>query len=89
MCDHVTLTLTPCVPSSHPILPIPILYMQVCDHSALEALNTLAERYGELDKRVHFRHLSPDCAALLEAWAAAWAAAPLSLTGCPSALQGQ
>ncbi|CAK0844571.1 unnamed protein product [Prorocentrum cordatum] len=36
------------------------------DHSALEAINGLAERYGEAGKRVHLRHLSSDCAELLE-----------------------
>ncbi len=39
---------------------------RVMDHSALEAINTLAERYGNLGKRVHLRHLSSDCYALLE-----------------------
>ena len=38
---------------------------RVCDHSALEAINALADRYGALDKRVHLRHLSADCATLL------------------------
>ena len=36
------------------------------DHSALEAINQLAAKYGEVNKRVHLRHLSSDCAALLE-----------------------
>lgn len=36
------------------------------DHSALEAINALAERYGAVGKRVHLRHLSSDCAGLLE-----------------------
>lgn len=36
------------------------------DHSALEAINTLAERYGSLGKRVHLRGLSSDCYGLLE-----------------------
>jgi len=38
---------------------------RVSDHSALEAINSLAERYGTLGKRVHLRHLSSDCAGLL------------------------
>ena len=33
---------------------------RVCDHSALEAINALAARYGALGKRVHLRHLSAD-----------------------------
>jgi len=39
---------------------------RVLDHSALEAVNSLAQKYGELGKRVHLRHLSSDCAGLLE-----------------------
>ena len=38
---------------------------RVMDHSALEAINTLAERYGAAGKRVHLRHLSSDCVGLL------------------------
>jgi SulP family sulfate permease len=38
---------------------------RVMDHSALEAINSLSAKYGELGKRVHLRHLSSDCAALL------------------------
>ena len=38
---------------------------RVFDHSALEAINNLADRYGALGKRVYLRHLSSDCARLL------------------------
>lgn len=38
---------------------------RVCDHSALEAIHDLADRYGAAGKRVKLRHLSPDCARLL------------------------
>jgi SulP family sulfate permease len=38
---------------------------RVMDHSALEAINTVADRYGEAGKKVHLRHLSSDCASLL------------------------
>jgi len=38
---------------------------RVFDHSALEAINNLADRYGALGKRVYLRHLSRDCATLL------------------------
>ncbi|KAL7538907.1 hypothetical protein ACHAWF_011186 [Thalassiosira exigua] len=38
---------------------------RVFDHSALDAINTLADRYGALGKRVYLRHLSSDCAKLL------------------------
>jgi SulP family sulfate permease len=39
---------------------------RVADHSGLVAINTLADKYGDLGKRVHLLHLSSDCAALLE-----------------------
>jgi len=39
---------------------------RVVDHSALEAINGLAEKYGALGKRVHLRGLSSDCTGLLE-----------------------
>ncbi len=38
---------------------------KVMDHSAIEAIDALAERYQKLGKRLHLRHLSPDCAELL------------------------
>lgn len=38
---------------------------RVFDHSALEAINNIADRYGALGKRVYLRHLSSDCARLL------------------------
>ena len=34
--------------------------------SSTPIVRSLARRYGELGKTVHLRHLSPDCAALLE-----------------------
>lgn len=40
-------------------------YSRVCDHSALDAIDTLAERYGSAGKRLHLRHLSNDCKKLL------------------------
>lgn len=39
---------------------------RVFDHSALEAINNIADRYGALGKRVYLRRLSSDCAKLLE-----------------------
>lgn len=39
---------------------------RVKDHSALEAIDTLAERYTQLGKKLHLRHLSPDCLELLD-----------------------
>jgi len=49
---------------------IDFLSSRVMDHSALVAINDLASRYGSLGKRVHLRHLSSDCAGLLQSLAA-------------------
>ncbi len=38
---------------------------RVADHSGLEAIDTLAERYQRRDKRLHLKHLSPECRKLL------------------------
>ena len=38
---------------------------QVMDHSATEAINTLSEKYKNLWKKLHLRHLSPDCRTLI------------------------
>jgi len=38
---------------------------RVMDHSAVEAIDSLAERYRKAGKRLHLRHLSPDCLELL------------------------
>jgi SulP family sulfate permease len=39
---------------------------RVADHSAIQAIDALAERYRNAGKRLHLRHLSPDCLQLLE-----------------------
>ncbi|MFC5624415.1 SulP family inorganic anion transporter [Algoriphagus winogradskyi] len=39
---------------------------RVVDMSAIEALNKLTERYHKVGKKVHLKHLSPDCRRLLE-----------------------
>jgi len=39
---------------------------RVMDHSALEAISSLADQYGELKKTVYIRHLSNDCSQLLK-----------------------
>jgi SulP family sulfate permease len=39
---------------------------RVADHSAIQAIDALAERYRSVGKRLHLRHLSEDCRALLE-----------------------
>lgn len=38
---------------------------RVCDHSAIEAIDSLAERYKKAGKNLHLRHLSPECRELL------------------------
>ena len=38
---------------------------RVVDHSAIEAIDTLAERYLSRGKTMHLRHLSPECTQLL------------------------
>ncbi|MCB0733698.1 MAG: SulP family inorganic anion transporter [Flavobacteriales bacterium] len=39
---------------------------RVVDMSAIEALNKITERYLKLGKKVHLKHLSPDCRQLLK-----------------------
>lgn len=39
---------------------------RVADMSGIEALNKLTERYSSLGKKIHLRHLSPDCRRLLK-----------------------
>ncbi len=40
-------------------------HARVSDHSAIEAIDSLAERYLTLGKTLHLRHLSPECRKLL------------------------
>ena len=40
-------------------------HSRISDHSGIEALDSLAERYASLGKRLHLRHLSPECRQLL------------------------
>ncbi|GHA60234.1 SulP family inorganic anion transporter [Photobacterium aphoticum] len=39
---------------------------RVADHSAVEAIDTIAERYAAQGKTLHIRHLSPECRSLLK-----------------------
>jgi SulP family sulfate permease len=39
---------------------------RVVDMSAIEALNKITERYHKVGKKVHLKHLSPDCKTLLK-----------------------
>jgi SulP family sulfate permease len=45
---------------------IDFYYSRVYDQSALEAINGLAEKYQASGKRLHLRHLSPECRGLLD-----------------------
>jgi len=45
---------------------IDFVQSRVADHSAIEAIDTLAERYLKAGKNLHLRHLSPECRVLLE-----------------------
>ena len=45
---------------------IDFYYTRVYDHSALEAINSLAEKYEQYGKRLHLTHLSPECRMLLD-----------------------
>ncbi len=45
---------------------IDFYYSRVYDQSGLEAINSLAERYDALGKRIHLTHLSPECRRLLD-----------------------
>ena len=38
---------------------------RVMDHSAIEAINSVTEKYSTLGKKLHLRHLSSDCRQLL------------------------
>lgn len=38
---------------------------RISDHTAIDTIETLADRYINAGKQLHFRHLSPDCRALL------------------------
>lgn len=45
---------------------IDFMESRVVDMSAIEALNKITERYQKVGKRVHLKHLSPDCRSLLK-----------------------
>lgn len=39
---------------------------RIVDHSAIEAVNKITERYAKVGKKVHLRHVSEDCRKLLD-----------------------
>lgn len=45
---------------------IDFAFSRVADHSAIEAIDNLAERYTKEGKNLHLRHLSKECRLLLE-----------------------
>ena len=45
---------------------VDFLDARVYDHSAIEAIDALAERYQRNGKTLHYRHLSPECRLLLQ-----------------------
>ncbi|ARU54718.1 MAG: SulP family inorganic anion transporter [Pseudomonadales bacterium] len=45
---------------------IDFLHSRVCDHSGLEAIDSVAERYLAAGKTLHLRHLSPECRSMLK-----------------------
>ncbi|BDD10303.1 sodium-independent anion transporter [Fulvitalea axinellae] len=47
------------------IVVVDFIESRVCDHSGLDAINKLAERYEREGKELHLRHLSSDCRRLL------------------------
>jgi SulP family sulfate permease len=44
---------------------IDFMNSHVHDHSSIEAINGLTERYRKLGKKLHLKHLSKDCRLLL------------------------
>ena len=47
------------------VVVIDFLKCRVWDHSGLQAIEALTERYARRKKTIHLRHLSPDCKVLL------------------------
>jgi SulP family sulfate permease len=45
---------------------IDFAFSRVADHSAIEAIDNLAEQYHKVGKTLHLRHLSQECKRLLE-----------------------
>lgn len=45
---------------------IEFINARVMDHSAIEAINSVTEKYRNMGKTLHLKHLSPDCRQLLK-----------------------
>ena len=54
------------VENDHDEVVIDFAESRVVDMSAIEALNKITERYQKLGKKLHLKHLSPDCLLLLK-----------------------
>jgi SulP family sulfate permease len=53
-------------PSEDPdVIHVDFLNARVYDHSAIEAINKMAEKYEGLNKELHLKHLSKECSALI------------------------
>jgi len=46
-------------------IEIDFRHTRVSDHSGIEAIDSIAERYSKLGKKLHLTHLSPECISLL------------------------
>ena len=44
---------------------VDFLESRIADHSGIEAVQKLTQKYAKIGKKVHLRHLSPDCRRLL------------------------
>lgn len=47
------------------VVHVDFLESRVYDHSAIEAINKLADRYEAKGKQIHLKHLSPECSVLI------------------------
>ena len=54
------------IPTDPEIVNVDFKYARVCDHSALEAVNSLTEKYKRVGKELHVFNLSGECSALLD-----------------------
>ena len=43
------------------VIHVDFLNARVYDHSAIEAINKMAEKYEALNKELHLKHLSKEC----------------------------
>jgi SulP family sulfate permease len=48
------------------VVIVDFLESRIADHSGIEAVQKLTQRYAKLGKRIRLRHLSPDCRRLLD-----------------------